>query len=273
MSASDFAFIQITDHHVCASDASYVLGFSTNYALRTVLEHIAEHIDQNTVEQVDFIVSTGDLVENASVEGYQFFQNMLGLKNGIAAPGPQLLSACGLKDFPFYILPGNHDDRDLFFRFLFPQSSPTRLMNAAFTHKGVQFIVLDWGPAVKGVMHAETLAFLQESLSIGLPSVLLMHHPVESVRCRWLDEFLADGLDAFWNTVTGKPVLGIFCGHVHATFETERQGIPFYTLGSTGFQFVLQEIPLVCLTPPQYRIVHIQDGKLTTRVVDVPLES
>jgi 3',5'-cyclic AMP phosphodiesterase CpdA len=268
MSAPDFTFIQISDHHIRASDASYVLGFSTNYSFRTVLEHIA----QNAAAQADFIVSTGDLVNGASAEEYASFQRMLGLKALSPAPGPQLLCGNGLQDLPIYFLPGNHDDRDLFFRSLFPGSPPTPLLNAAFTHKGIQFIVLDWGPEVKGVMHAETLAFLQESLNKGLPSILLMHHPVEPVRCRWLDEFLADGVEAFWDAVAGKPILGIFCGHVHATFETERDGIPFYTVGSTGFQFALQEQPLVCLTPPQYRIVRVQDGKLTTQVIEVPLE-
>jgi 3',5'-cyclic AMP phosphodiesterase CpdA len=268
MSPIDFSFIQITDHHVCASDTTFIHGFSTNYALRKVLEHIV----QNAAAEADFIVSTGDLVERAAVDEYRFFQQMLGLKTEIAAPGPQFLSACGLVDYPFYALPGNHDDRDLFWRFIYPRSAPAPLLNAAFTHKGIQIVFLDWGPGVKGVMHAETLSFLQAALESGLPAILLMHHPVEPVGVGWLDEFLADGVEAFWQAVAGRPVLGVFAGHVHALFETERQGIPFYTLGSTGFQFALQEKPLMVMTPPQYRIVRVQDGKLTTRVVDVPLE-
>ncbi len=267
MSDQAFAFIQITDHHVCGSDSAYIHGFATNYSMRAVLAHIA----QRAAEEADFIVSTGDLVERAGVEEYGFYRSMLDPKHSSPPPGPQRITACGLQNYPIYFLPGNHDDRDLFFRMLFPGSAPAPLLNAVFTHQGIQFVILDWGPGVKGVMHAESLAFLREALRSRSPSILLMHHPVERVGSRWLDEFLADGVDAFWEAVAGKPVLGIFCGHVHATFESERQGIPFYTLRSTGFQFALQEEPLMVMTPPQYRIARVAEGKLTTEVVEVDL--
>ena len=40
----DFSFVQITDHHLRETEATLTSGYSTAYALRTVLRHIAEHV-------------------------------------------------------------------------------------------------------------------------------------------------------------------------------------------------------------------------------------
>ena len=218
-----FSFIQITDHHILDSETALLKGFSTAYAFRAVLRHIAE----NHAGDVDFIVSTGDLVDKPTEANYHNLGQMLQLdENTASAPGPLRISIEGLQAFPFYCLPGNHDDRDLFFRSLFPQTRPARLMNAAFIHKGVQFICLDLGPRSKAELHAETLDFLARSLHAGLPAILLLHHALVPIGSRWLDAFLADTYDPFWQIVSGRAVLGIFCGHVHNTYETSRAGHP-----------------------------------------------
>lgn len=264
-----FSFIQITDPHFRAVDTILTHGFSTNYAFQEVIRHIAEFSRQ----EADFIVATGDLVEHASDEEYLAFCKILSLRIASSVPGPQYISLNNnINNFPVYFLPGNHDDRSKFYSYLFSQSPKMHLMNVAFQHKGVQFVCLDWGTEDKAVAYDETLSFLGERLKLGLPSILLMHHHMQPVGSRWLDEYIADGAKAFWDIVYGKQVLGIFCGHVHLTFETQKFGIPVYTVGSTGFQFLLQDEPMICLTPPQYRIVTIDDGVLTSRVVNVPLE-
>ena len=62
-----FSFVQITDHHLLETEAGLIRGFSPAHALRAVLRHIAGTV-ANTV---DFIVSTGDLVDNPSQAAYQ----------------------------------------------------------------------------------------------------------------------------------------------------------------------------------------------------------
>ena len=66
-------------------------------------------------------------------------------------------------------------------------------------------------------------------------------------------------------------MLVILCGDVHTTYETLVVGIPVLGLRSTTFQFALQDEPLLCLQPPHYRFVTIQDGILTSRTFEVPL--
>lgn len=264
----NFSFIQITDHHVTASETELLKGYSTRHAFRTVLRHIAQHVGYHA----DFIISTGDLVENPSEITYQAFLHMLNARNESSVmPGPLFISTDGFQEFPMYLLPGNHDDRSNFFKCLFPKSSPIPLMNVSFTHKGIQFICLDWGPKTKAVAHPEMLDFLVQSLETDLPSIIVMHHQSVRIGSRWLDDFIADDVNQFWEIVTGRNVLGIFSGHVHITYEKIVNDIAVFGLRSTAAPFALQDEPLACLLPPHYRLVTVQDGILTARIFEVPL--
>ena len=53
----NFSFVQITDHHLRESEALLAHGYSTAYALRAVLRHIAEHVDDRTSFQDGILTS------------------------------------------------------------------------------------------------------------------------------------------------------------------------------------------------------------------------
>ena len=63
------SFIQITDHHLPEAESNLTKGFSPWYAFRAVMRHIAEHH-----ADVDFIVSTGDLVDQGTDAEYRYFR-------------------------------------------------------------------------------------------------------------------------------------------------------------------------------------------------------
>lgn len=269
----DFSFIQITDHHLLESEDQIREGFVPGYALRMVMRHIAE----NTADKADFIVSTGDLVEPPTEAAYACAARLLGLDTSAraAAPGPWKINTEGLHDYPMYFLPGNHDDRELVTRHLFSGSEPvpTGLYNFAFEHKGVQFIFMDWGPESKAVFLPETRRFLAQALKSDLPSVIVCHQHVKKIGSRWLDSFLADDLDDFWEIVAApgvrEKVLGVLCGHVHITYEEDYRGIPILGLRSTAYPFARTDDITIILAPPHYRFVSIQNGVLTSRIYKV----
>lgn len=262
-----FSFVQITDHHLGETETALAHGYSTAYAFRAVIRHIAEHV----ADHIDFVVSTGDLVDPSTDRSYQNLCQILNLRTISSAPGPQLVTCEGLQAFPMYFVPGNHDDRHNFFCHLFPRTPSMPLMNVAFQHKDVQFLCLDWGPQDKAVANPEMLDFLSDRLRTNLPTVLLMHYHLVPFGARWVDNLLPDEDEAFWEIVKAHPVLGIFCGHAHLTYERYVSSIPVFGLRSTAPQFALQDEPLICLQPPHYRLVMIQDGILTTRIFEVPL--
>ena len=267
----NFSFIQISDHHLLESEEQLREGFSPGYALRMVMKHIGEHV----ADHVDFIVSTGDLVDPCTDETYQGAMKLLGLKSSGALPGPQRANIEGLQDFPMYFLPGNHDDRELFTRYLFPDSTSLNLYNLTFNHKGVQFVFMDWGPEVKAHLFPETREFLAQALQADIPSVIVCHQHVKKIGARWLDAFLADNLDEFWKVVTNpdvkEKVLGILCGHTHISYEDKYKDIPILGVRSTAFPFARTDEPLKLLAAPHYRYVHIHDDVLTSRIYKVPI--
>src|SRR5258708_2608548 len=119
-----FSFVQITDHHLLETEAGLIRGFAPAPALRAVLRHMAGTV----ADTADFIVSTGDLVDSGSAAAYQTASRVLGLSGQAAAPGPLRLTAEGLREKPFYCLPGNHDDREHFFTGLFGEAQARPLL-------------------------------------------------------------------------------------------------------------------------------------------------
>jgi len=268
---TDFSFIQITDHHLMETEDKLREGFCPGHALRMVLKHIARH----TAGKADFIISTGDLVEPDSDATYQCAVKLLGVNSPAALPGPQRINVEGLKEYLMYFLPGNHDNRELMTRYLFPDSKAPALYNFTFVHKGVQFVFMDWGPESKASFLPETSAFLAQALKSDLPSVIVCHQHVKPIGVRWLDEFLADDLESFWEIVSHptikEKVLGILCGHVHITYEEEYRGIPILGLRSTAYPFARTDDIQVILAPPHYRYITIQNNILTSRIYKVPI--
>jgi 3',5'-cyclic-AMP phosphodiesterase len=268
---TDFSFIQITDHHLLESEDKLREGFSPGYALRRVMRHIAE----NVADRADFILSTGDLVEPPSEATYQCAVKLLGVQSPASLPGPQKVNVEGLAEYPMYFLPGNHDDRELMTHYLFPDSKAPDLYNLTFVHKGVQFIFMDWGPESKACFFPETREFLAEALKADLPSVIVSHHPVKRIGVRWLDNFLADDLDEFWDIVSApavkEKVLAVLSGHVHITYEDEYLGVPILGLRSTAFPFARADDVQIILAPPHYRYIRIHDNILTSRIYTVSI--
>lgn len=270
-----FTFIQITDHHLRESEAALTRGFSTWHAFRAVLRHIARHH-----ASADFIVSTGDLVNSGGDGGltgvdtdaqYQCVKRLLSITADAEPPGPLQMTAEGLRAMPLYVLPGNLDPRDSFFRNLFPASA-LRAMNVAFMHAGIQFICVDWGENDRAVSTPAMFAFLTQAVADGRPSIILTHHHVAPSGLPLWDSWIAADIAAFEDAVAGRNVLGIFSGHTHATYEARVRGIPVFGLRSTSYAFAQQgDEVLRVLRPPHYRVVTVSAEALTTAIVEVPL--
>lgn len=258
-------FAQITDHHLAAGDLLW--GYSTWHALRAVLRHIAAHAGP-----LDFIVSTGDLVERGGEAEYRRFLAIAGAEPRGVFPGPLIAHGEGLPGVPLYALPGNHDLRPALLRDLFPASPAAERLHAWFERGGVRFVCVDWGGAGKAVSTPELWPFLDEALAADGPKVILMHHHVTPMGGAILDALIADDVDVFAERIAGRGVLAILSGHAHATFEGELGGAPVYGLRSTSFQLAqVGDTLLRCLQPPHYRVVTIQGGALTSEIVEVPL--
>src|SRR5688500_901596 len=104
--ATSFSFVQITDHHLGATEHTYNRGYATAYALRRVMEDLAQHDGWDA----DFLICTGDLVENGMDAEYGFARTFLNIQGAAEPPGPLSVTWDGLR-LPAYFIPGNHDAR------------------------------------------------------------------------------------------------------------------------------------------------------------------
>jgi Icc protein len=261
------SFAQITDHHLTAAHGGLARGFSPDFALRAVLRDLAERAG----DDLDFVVSTGDAVERPGDEVYRHARLLLELGRAAEGPAHVQLRAEGL-DVPAYLYPGNHDDRELFYRVLLDGSGQPP-GHRSFECGGVRFLWTDWGERGQARADDELFSFLERELTDVRPTIVLTHHHFVALGARWLDALLppADESARFFATLAGRSVLAVLSGHAHNTYACEIAGVPVYGLRATAWQFALTDAPLPTLEPPSYRLVTVDDGRFETDVVEVPL--
>jgi hypothetical protein len=129
------------------------------------------------------------------------------------------------------------------------------------------------GAQAKATLYPQTVEYLAQVLSSGLPTIVVTHHHVFPVGARWLDDFIAEGIDQFWGLLAAnrKNILGVISAHTHITYEKSVEGIPVFGVRSTAFPFAPTDEPLLTLLPPHYRLFEVKDGKLISQVFEVEL--
>lgn len=188
--------------------------------LETILRHAKE-------EQVDFIVSLGDLC--FPTEGY--------------SPVMEKLRGCGI---PVYHTIGNHDVQDwelpVSLRFLGKECAWE-----AFEAGGYRFLILDtcyWRsqegdfhfpnkqriPSQYPVLPEEQLQWLEQQLADGQETVIFSHMSL-------VNPFARRGIankEAVQRILRGKNVLLCMNGHDHGSDLKQLDGVPYYTVSSAS---------------------------------------
>lgn len=141
-----------------------------------------------------------------------------------------------------------------------------------------QFIMLDsYDPGhVGGRLSAAELGRLDHSLasSTAHAFVCMHHHPVP-MGSRWLDGIGLANADEFWRIIDAHPhVRAVVWGHVHQTYDGERNAVRLFGTPSTGAQFLPHsDRYAVDSRPPAYRRFELHDdGRIFTEVhwIDYP---
>jgi len=156
----------------------------------------------------DAVLMTGDLVDGGSPEEYAHLKSLL-----------------ATLELPYYLVPGNHDDRDAL-RDAFPERAELRaggeFVQYALDLGPLRLIALDSVQAGQsgGTLCDARLAWLAAQLDAarGLPVVIALHHPPFDCGIAHMDAIrlapdAATRLDAL---VRQHPnVERVICGHVH----------------------------------------------------------
>jgi Icc protein len=248
--AGTLRVLQLTDTHLYANPAGTLLGVNTLDSFASVIEHFRDHH-----WTIDLLLATGDLVHDASPQGYARIGAML--------------SGFGV---PVFCLPGNHDTPDALRQHL----RGDRISTATVSDLGPwRFVMLDSVIVGEegGRLAGAELARLEEALATTDRHVLVcMHHQPVQVGSAWIDTMAIDNPDALFDIIDRYPgVRGVLWGHVHQTFDGRRGSVRLMASPSTCVQFTPRSEDFqVDEEPPGFRLLALQpDGVIRSEVVRV----
>ncbi len=245
---------QITDTHLYADRGGRLLGLNTRECLDQVLRLVQQD------DSFDLVVASGDLAHDGSEAAYL-----------------QVREKLGQLEIPVYCLAGNHDERDAIRKHLDGENFHCVRSKVS---GGWQLVFLD--STVKGEdgghLDVAELEALSQALDKhpDLPTVVWLHHQPVSMGSRWLDTMAVDNPDDFFAIIDRHPqVRAIVWGHVHQTFEQQRNDVLLLASPSTCLQFLpASEDFAVDENPPGYRWLELYpDGSLQTgvkRLAEIP---
>lgn len=236
--AKDLKFIQITDSHFSTS--------SLNYSQREVEKSkgvFEKTIDDiNTIPNVDFVVFTGDNIDQANdtdLKGFLKIANKLNV--------------------PYYIVIGNHEvfksqkfDKKEYMKVVRKYSKNCRPSGANYVFKrdGLIFLVVDGAkeviPGPAGYYKKDTLKWLDKQLTKYKDDkvVIFQHFPI--VEPYYNRTHTTYNVDEYKNILKNhNNVIAIFSGHYHANGEKMVDGI--YHVST----------PALVADPHDYKVVEI----------------
>lgn len=247
MPKDTISILQFTDTHLFSDPSRSLCGINTTDSLKDVLKTARERH-----WPPDFILVTGDIAQDASVEAYQRFKDIF-----------EALKV------PIYCLPGNHDNPAILSQMF---TDGIVQMKSRLLWDNWQILMLNSTILGKndGHLSDQELHYLDRCLEKSDKHALVcMHHNPMNMGSQWLDTMVIDnGQELFRVTDRYSHVRGIVWGHVHQEYSGTRNGVPLLAAPSTSIQFkpTSKEFRLDSLAPG-YRWINLTaDGKIQTGI-------
>lgn len=231
---------QITDTHLYADPHGQLLGLDTRHCLTQVIDLAL------STQAPDLVVASGDLAHDGSPQAYQ-----------------HLRTCFSRLRVPIYCLPGNHDEALA----LRTNSKSGRLHSRRSVCIG-NWLLLFLDSTVTGSDGGHLAETELDELDTALTShpdshtLVCLHHQPVNIGSRWLDTMAVDNSKAFFDIIDRHPqVRAVIWGHVHQTFEQQRNGVRLLSTPSTCIQFLPgSEEFAVDMIPPGYRWLELYPG-------------
>ena len=244
-----FTFAQISDFHISLPDGNADRMLQTAAHLRVAVAHL------NQLHEIpDFVLCTGDLVDGGGAGEYTILADIL----------------AGLT-MPFYLIPGNHDDREA--------------MRAAFPAHGylaghdgfMQYTLEEWEPRLialdtlipgqpGGRLCSTRLTWLQDRLAEqpGRPTILFMHHPPFRTGMKMMDDMGLADRGGFADLVRRHgQIEAVLAGHLHRPITRRFAGTIAMTAPGPAHQLALDlsgEEKLSVVMEPPAGLLHLWLG-------------
>ncbi|HEX7927299.1 MAG TPA: phosphodiesterase [bacterium] len=219
---------QITDTHIRPGDVLMSGMVDTTPFLERCVQRVNEQLPHPDVALI-----TGDLVDTGLPEEYARLRAML------------RKLPC-----PYYVIPGNHDDREALRAAFLPDGylPKTGYLQYVVESFPLRLIALDslLPGHTGGRLCEERLAWLDARLAEAptRPTVLYIHHPPFDTGIGWLDVNPLEGAAAFAAVVRKHTqVERVLCGHIHRPIQVRWAGTMATTSPATAHQVPLDLRP------------------------------
>jgi Icc protein len=195
----------ITDLHLRTDHGLYNGTHDTSQPIAACIDHL-----RSMQPQPDFILASGDLADEPRVSDYTELRRVL----------DQL-------DVPVYVIPGNHDDRDMLrdaFADLGYLPTEGKYLNYTIEDYPLRVIGLDntGDDPHRGEFCASRLAWLDDRLSEqpDRPTILFMHFQPLLTRMGYRDRNAMDGANEMDAVLRRHPQVELIaCGHLHRSIQ------------------------------------------------------
>lgn len=251
---------QITDTHIRSPEIPSFFDFDPVDFLKDAITRL-----QSLPATPDAVIVTGDLVDCGREDEYEKFLEIL---------KPLAM--------PFYVIPGNHDNRDTLRKVFRPTHS--YLPAEGFLHYVVEgdplrMIALDTTIEGEdgGILCEERLGWLEARLNEARekPTLIFMHHPPLRIYLAEMDRLNCGNADKFRALLKDHPqVMRVTCGHAHRGVQLRWEHATVGISPSTGHQLYLDFHPdsmTQYIMEPPGLLLHMwdEDQGLTTHTVPI----
>lgn len=250
---------QISDLHITANGATF--------GVAPMAENLAKVVAHINIRQPDLVLITGDIANNAEL-----------------AETARAAAILAKLEAPFYLTPGNHDDRAAL-KTAFPNAA-IPAAEAAHLSYGVdagplRIIALDSSDpdAPNGRICTARAHWLEAELArSSTPTLIFMHHPPMKCGVEETDKPPLEGAARLGKIIARHPqIQRILCGHIHLMAQATWHGCHVCTAPSLGMRLSWTQdhlAPSRFLTAPPAYLWHMvnEDGTLITHefTLDAP---
>ncbi len=246
--------IQITDTHLYGVPYGTLLKMNTKNSLDQVIQ-----VMQETEQDIDLILATGDIAQDATESAYESF-----------------IATINKLNIPFRWIPGNHDNVQTMQRV----AAGTAINEKIITLQNWRILLLDTSikHQVHGQLAPSELEFLESSLQAMQDSaevehgmVCLHHNPVPGT-ARWMRDIGLENGPQFFQIVARYPkVKCVIYAHIHQELDYMHAGVRCFCSPSTCIQFKpnVTGFELDRLNPGYRSLRLFADGSIETTAVRV----
>lgn len=215
-------FLHISDIHFLRKYNKAESGYNSIFNNMTnPIEQIRKAVKKIEKEKLDFVIITGDLVEEGTSDDYKVLKENLDTI---------------FKGIPYIVTLGNHDNKEEFYKGWLNEELKDIPYNTTMKIGDIKIISFDNSEFHNnnGIIDSNRCSWLRNELEKDKDKkvILMLHHHLLEEQFN-LPQVSFD--NEFKEIIKNSSIIAIFSGHTHHPYKSKFMDIPYFTSGSLSF--------------------------------------